>query len=210
MNRISITAAACLLSGAAAPAQSAVVVTIKQVGQDVVVSGSGTIDLDGLIAGVDGGINGHMWPLRGGLIIGRVISSTTMNNVTAYRGAIGPAVFGGGSYSLVDLHLGDTFGVINAFPTTEPGIIFVPPGYASGAFLSGSATYLNNTLASIGVTPGSYVYSWGDRSGFDTFTINVLDGVPEPRSWALMVGGFGLMGAAARRGKRAVAEVRVA
>jgi hypothetical protein len=47
--------------------------------------------------------------------------------------------------------------------------IFVPQNYIFGAPLSETSTYLNKTLASIGLTPGAYVYSWGTGEHADTF-----------------------------------------
>ena len=44
--------------------------------------------------------------------------------------------------------------------------------------------------------------------GFDNssnLTINITGGVPEPTTWALMIGGFGMVGAAMRRRKGLVA-----
>jgi hypothetical protein len=39
----------------------------------------------------------------------------------------------------------------------------------------------------------------GANRGNGYVTIELLAGVPEPRSWAMMIAGFGLVGAAARR-----------
>ena len=41
------------------------------------------------------------------------------------------------------------------------GNLAVPQGYVSGTALSDSMTFNNATFASLGVTPGPYVWSWG-------------------------------------------------
>ena len=74
----------------------------------------------------------------------------------------------------------------------------MPEGYVSGTSISGNATWLGQTLASLGATPGTYVYT----SNSDSVTINIGGVVPEPASWAMMLLGFGAIGFAMRRGRK--------
>ena len=41
----------------------------------------------------------------------------------------------------------------------------------------------------------------GTSANIDNLVVNVAAAVPEPASWAMMVGGFGMLGAAMRRRK---------
>jgi hypothetical protein len=60
--------------------------------------------------------------------------------------------------------------------------LLVPQGYASGAALSDSMTFNNATFASLGVTPGTYVWTWGDGAD-QNFTLQIgsvgVPGVPD-------------------------------
>jgi len=40
---------------------------------------------------------------------------------------------------------------------------------------------------------------WVENVAIDNIGLGILAGVPEPESWALLVAGFGLLGAAMRR-----------
>jgi hypothetical protein len=57
--------------------------------------------------------------------------------------------------------------------------IIVPIGYVSGTALSDSATYSGTTLASLGVTPGTYVWTWGTGAN-QNFTLQIRPAVPPP------------------------------
>jgi hypothetical protein len=71
-----------------------------------------------------------------------------------------------------------------------------------------------NINSSSGLGNIEYVYSRFDgnpyakiasRNGFGVVTLATapgVDGVPEPASWAMLIAGFGLTGAMARRGRR--------
>jgi hypothetical protein len=58
------------------------------------------------------------------------------------------------------------------------GQLILPQGYVSGTALSGTATWANQTLASLGLTPGQYVYTWGANATADSLTINLLTTSP--------------------------------
>jgi hypothetical protein len=68
-----------------------------------------------------------------------------------------------------------------------------------------------NNLFSIGVfglpvTRMTFVSTLGGRlnTGLDNISLTPLGAIPEPASWALMIGGFALAGAAMRRSKTSV------
>jgi hypothetical protein len=56
--------------------------------------------------------------------------------------------------------------------------LFVPEGYVSGTALSDTATYDSQTFSSLGVTPGTYKWTWGSAATADSFTLDVV--VPAP------------------------------
>ena len=74
--------------------------------------------------------------------------------------------------------------------------LLVPQGYVSGNPLSGTATYDNATFASLGITPGTYTWTWG--TGVDSFTLQIGPaGVPDAGStigllFLSLIGLFGL------------------
>ena len=62
------------------------------------------------------------------------------------------------------------------------GLFFVPQGYVSGAALSDSMTYTGQTFSTLGVTPGTYVWTWGTGAN-QNFTLQIpTAGVPDSGS----------------------------
>ncbi len=58
--------------------------------------------------------------------------------------------------------------------------VYIAQNYTLGTPITGVLTWQNNTIAGLGMTPGSYLWSWGTPStpgAGDTITLNV---VPEP------------------------------
>ena len=81
------------------------------------------------------------------------------------------------------------------------GQLSVPDGYVSGAALLSSATWNNATFASLGVTPGTYVWTWGTGGPNQNFTLIIGGaGVPDGGSTVSLLG-FALLGLAALRRK---------
>jgi hypothetical protein len=81
------------------------------------------------------------------------------------------------------------------------GFLFVPEGYVSGAALSHSMAFNNATFASLGLTPGTYVWSWGTGLPSQNFTLIIGGaGVPDGGSTVSLLG-CALLGLAALRRK---------
>jgi hypothetical protein len=72
-----------------------------------------------------------------------------------YQGSIsGPSTFGAGGVNRTTSAAGDLVGVAE-----DVQYLFVPLGYVSGTSLSDTATWNNALFASLGLTPGIYIYS---------------------------------------------------
>ena len=76
----------------------------------------------------------------------------------------------------------------------------MPEDYTSGDPLTNSMTFNNATFASLGVTPGTYTWTWGTGAN-QNFTLIIPRGtVPDGGSTVSLLG-FGLLGLAAVRRK---------
>jgi hypothetical protein len=147
------------------PAEAGYIVTLQQVGTDVVATGSGVIDLTGL------SIVGHhvptltdIEPANGGIFTG----ATAFADV--YRGDVsGPTRFGSGSATYTNNASGDMVGIYAVFGN----IVVVPTGYVSGTALSDTAIWSGKTFATLGVNPGMYIWTWGSGAN-QNFTLQLL------------------------------------
>jgi PEP-CTERM motif len=177
----------------APPAEAAFVATIEQDGPNVILAGSGTIDLASL----------SLWGQGDGILAGiapvfpEIAMATGIVSYYAAKSFTAPANFGSGQGSIPRSSSGDAVSI-------QPnGFIFVPEGYVSGSALSDSSTYEFTSLVSLGVTPGVYTWTWGSGAEADSFTL-IAGNVPEPSTWAMMLLGFAGLGFAGyRRSRRA-------
>jgi hypothetical protein len=144
--------------------------TLLEVGGDVVLSGSGTLNTTSLgstqlffrsssVVPQDSqfgcGLEGH-GPFNCVVFTGGTITE--------------PSNFGTGGQTLGDSGTGDFFGIGFANSTRR---LFVPSGYTSGSFISGTTTFNSTTLATIGATPGTYTWSWGSGANASSIILQV-------------------------------------
>lgn len=81
----------------------------------------------------------------------------------------GPTVIGSGVDEFeADPSSGSPFLLV--FDGTQ-NTIGIPQGYILGTTISGSSTYAGQTLATLGVTPGTYIWTLGNTAG-DVITLN--------------------------------------
>lgn len=68
---------------------------------------------------------------------------------------------------------GDKIGVFSSF-------IYTPPNYVSGTSIAAATSiYAGESLASLGLIEGTYIWSWGSNGNEDSITL-VVEPVPEP------------------------------
>jgi VPDSG-CTERM motif len=165
-------------------------VTLEQMGSNVVANGSGPINLTGLTFLMQGRaqpiINADPAFMLKGAVMG----------VDIYEGITGPTGFGSGGIFFPTSSSGDPVGMVISDMT-----LGVPHRYVSGAALSDSMTFNNQTFATMGLTPGTYVWTWGTGLPNQNFTLIIGGaGVPDGGSTVSLLG-FGLLGLAALRRK---------
>jgi hypothetical protein len=163
-------------------ANAAFILDITQSGPDVLGTGSGTLDLVSLSAGGPGVGGFEIWGTypEGGSAIG--LGPYPAMTVGYFFGSALPGAtmtFGVGGLMSESSGNGDQVDIVPAL-----GMICVPFGYTSGAVLSDTSTWSGETIAALGLIPGTYTYNWGTGSTADSFTINIsAAGTPEPSSF---------------------------
>lgn len=138
--------------------------TLQEVGPDVVLSGTGSVDLSSLtVTGPYGGSGTFIYPSQGLYNVGPNGSEDWYTGVTLST----PISFGSGSITTADSSTGDIFG-LSGF-----GDIKVPAGY-SGGLLNGTATFTGTTLSTLGAVDGTYIIQWGSSGTSETITLEVI------------------------------------
>lgn len=145
---------------------NAVVITCQPVGADVVCSAPETsFDLTGLTAAGRGSLNGGLIsPSTRDFRLGQFASVST----DFYTGWSGPATFGTGGIATADS------GTVSSFGLTFSDQLYLPRDYVSLATIPASqSTYANADFATLGITPGTYTWSWGANAN-QRITLNAV------------------------------------
>ena len=191
--------AACALLGSTVAADAVpYIVTLEEIGSNVVATGKGDIDLTGLI--LLGG--GFEFPLVGPsdatLLTGGPAAVDVWEGTVSSL-IVGPSDFGTGLLFPASVGAGAMVGVSRTAICSVICIV-VPEGFVSGHHVVDIAAYDFATFASLGVTPGTYVWGWG--TGADqTFTLEI-GSTPLPAALPLFASGLGALGLLGWRRKR--------
>lgn len=156
------------------------IINVTQEGNDIVVLATGSVNTTELTfrGGTDISSNTQLSPNIAW------ISTAPKASVQMYRylGLSGPKSMGSGQSSGSFRGTGDLVMIEGASEQ-----LWLPYGYDSGTYLSGTTRYSSRSLETLGFNEGAYVYTWGSGANADSLTVNVI---PEPSTLAF-VGIFG-------------------
>jgi hypothetical protein len=139
-------------------------VTVSQQGPDVVWNGSGKFNLGALSFVGNPNIGAGY---QSNMAIWAIGPNVTIDQ---YQGTITyPTSFGTGG-TPVTTTSGSTFGIL---PGGSGRTLYVPSGYTSNTVISGTATYANNTIAGMGLSGGTYTWSWGSGGNASTLVMTI-------------------------------------
>ncbi|NWK55621.1 hypothetical protein HW115_08360 [Verrucomicrobiaceae bacterium N1E253] len=156
--------------------EAAVTVDVEEVGSDVVISWSGSLNTTALTPGGGwaGGLRASFNRLLG------AGGSNGLQSLQAPTIGFSGATASAGTFST---HAG----TITASSTTGGGFgfllegagtrIYLPHGYVDGTAISGSQTYAGQTILTLGIQDG-FNYSWGTGATADNITVNATASPP--------------------------------
>jgi hypothetical protein len=113
-----------------------------------------------------------------------------------YTGLSGPTSFGSGGLKLANSGSGDRVAVVG-----DDEELQVPSGYVSGNPLSDTLTFTGTTLAALGLTDGTYTWTW-DSGANDVVLYVGVAATPLPAAFPLFASGLGFIGFLTKRRKR--------
>jgi hypothetical protein len=145
------------------------IVTVSQQGPDVVWNGSGSFNTTSLISngtqslGAGFQASQAIWAIGDPTPPGPTLD--IYSGVTTF-----PTSFGTGGPSGTPSGFGDNFGIL---PNGTNRNLLVPTGYTSGSFISGTTTYAGATIAGMGLSGGTYTWSWGSGGNASSIVMTI-------------------------------------
>jgi hypothetical protein len=182
-------------AGTAVTAQAAFIVNATETGGNVVFEGAGSIDTSAWTLFGTAGDTSPQVNAASALLLG-----PRQEAIRWFPGLnrAGPDNIGPGTTTKGMVGQGDYVGMSWTGGGAQT-VLWLAQDYVSGAVMSSSATASSSTFASLGITPGSYVWTWGTGATADSFTLNV-GAVPVPAAaWLFGSGLLGLIGVARRK-----------
>ena len=197
-----ILAALALALAGTGRARAEIIITFSPNGANVDAKAMGSLNLTGLTFVTSLNINAGV---EGDPVDFNLGNPGFVNPTDIYGGIMGPSSIGPGGFTQVSTGPGPSVGVDEFAGAAE---IFVPAGYHSGDQLTSSATWDNTTISGLGLTPGTYTWTWGSGPTADDIKVVIsATPVPEPSSLILAAMGIGVVGCciAIRRRRTAAA-----
>jgi hypothetical protein len=95
---------------------------------------------------------------------------TISSDISQYTGTTitGPSTLGNGAQITTTLGGRGMFGIA---PFLSGISLLVPKNYVSGTNIVGTSAYRNQTLSSMGLTPGTYTWTWGTGNNQGVFNL---------------------------------------
>jgi hypothetical protein len=165
-------------------AHSAIVLTVKQDGNDVVVIGSGSANINDLTSSdQDDDYTNALTDYQ--IYAGPAAFSNDPDTpdvaVNLWSGITGPTIFGNDPNIYENPSSGffdDLFGIV-ADNGMGQSLLVLPLNYQSGTSLAGTSRFSNLTIADLGLSPGVFSWNWGMGLNADSFELRI-EPVPVP------------------------------
>ena len=168
-------------------AHSAIVLTVKQDGNDVVVIGSGSANTTSLANPPGSPEPSYDYTnvfFYNQILVGADASfdiNSQPVDVNLWSGIIGPSSFGIDTFlsAYPSSATGDLFGIVSDNGMGQ-SLLVLPLSYMSGDSLNGTSRFSDFTLADFGLSPGVFSWNWGmGGANADSFELRI-EPVPTP------------------------------
>lgn len=165
-------------------AHAAYTITMTESGGNVVATGGGSLNIADLTLAGAGNALAFVQPNSAAVYVGpsSLTASTSLSAVT------GPSSVGTGATLVqADSGGGDIVGI-------DGNQVVVPTGYVSGNALSSNSSWTGTTFAGLGLTPGTYTWTWGSGPNADSFVLQIgptpastPQSIPTLSEWAMII-----------------------